>query len=118
MCRAGAAGIMGVMVLLRLFLAALLEAGGDALVRAGLRSPGAAKIALMAAGGLTLFAYGWMVNASQWSFGRLLGVYVTLFFLIAQAIGWAAFHEVPGRGTFAGGALIVVGGLMITLWKG
>ena len=109
---------MGVMVLIRLVLAALLEAGGDALVRAGLRTPGAAKVALMAAGGLTLFAYGWMVNASQWSFGRLLGVYVTLFFLIAQAIGWAAFHEIPGRGTILGGACIVMGGLVITFWKG
>ena len=42
-----------------LFLAALLEAGGDALVRAGLGASGLGRrLALLLAGGLTLFAYG------------------------------------------------------------
>jgi drug/metabolite transporter superfamily protein YnfA len=96
-----------------LFLAALLEAGGDALVRAGLRSPGAWRIALLFAGGVVLFAYGYMVNASHWDFGRLLGLYVTFFFVVAQLINWLAFHKAPGAGLLWGGACIVVGGLII-----
>src|SRR5215469_13036757 len=70
---------------LLLFLAAALEAGGDALVRLGLHggSP-AARIGFLAAGAAVLFAYGLAVNLPAWNFGRLLGVYVTLFFLVAQ----------------------------------
>ncbi len=57
-----------------LFLAALLEAGGDALVRSGL---GASALpirwACFAAGALVLFSYGYVVNTPTWDFGRLLG---------------------------------------------
>jgi len=41
-----------------------------------------------------LFAYGGVVNA-PWDFGRLLGVYVVFFFVVAQAIAWAVFGQVP-----------------------
>jgi hypothetical protein len=49
-----------------LFLAALLEAGGDALMRAGLHKNltwQRASLFMLAA--IVLFAYGWTVNASQ-----------------------------------------------------
>jgi small multidrug resistance family-3 protein len=105
------------MPLVRLFLAALLEAGGDALVRAGLRSPGASRIGLLLSGALALFAYGCTVNAPQWTFGRLLGVYLAFFFLVGQVIGWLAFHETPNRAVLVGGACIVLGGIIITVWQ-
>ena len=98
-----------------LFLAALLETGGDALIRTGLRSLGAVRIGLLLCGALALFVYGCVVNASQWHFGRLLGIYVTCFFLIAQLIGWLAFHEVPSRGVLLGGACILLGGVILTV---
>ena len=101
------------MTLLVLMLAALLEAGGDALVRAGLKSPGGLRPGLLAAGAAVLFAYGCAVNGPNWDFGRLLGVYVVFFFLVAQVIGWAAFHQAPGRGILIGGACIVVGGAIV-----
>jgi hypothetical protein len=44
--------------LLWLFLAASLEAGGDAIVRAGLRTSGTARIAWFVAGAIVLFSYG------------------------------------------------------------
>jgi small multidrug resistance family-3 protein len=103
--------------LLWLLLAAALEAGGDAVVRTGLRSAGGLRAAWFLAGALVLFAYGYTVNTPQWNFGRLLGVYVTLFFLIAQLIGWIFFHETPGRGILLGGALILTGGAVITFWR-
>lgn len=103
------------MTLFWLFLAALLEAGGDALVRSGLRSPGLVRIALLFAGAVVLFAYGCMVNASHWDFGRLLGVYVAFFFIVAQLINWIAFHKVPSSGVLWGGVCIVAGGVIVAL---
>jgi len=105
--------------LLTLLAAALLEAGGDALVRFGLH--GAAPLArggFFALGALALFAYGLTVNAPAWDFGRLLGVYVVLFFVVAQAINWLAFGLPPTAPILIGGGMIVAGGLTITLWQG
>ena len=107
--------MMSVMTMVWLFLAALLETGGDALIRTGLRSLGAVRIGLLLCGALALFVYGCVVNASQCHFGRLLGIYVTCFFLIAQLIGWLAFHEVPSRGVLLGGACILLGGVILTV---
>jgi small multidrug resistance family-3 protein len=98
-----------------LFVAALLEAGGDAVVRFGLHaSPTARRIAFLSAGGLILFGYGCVVNAPPWDFGRLLGIYVVFFFLIAQAIGWLVFGQVPTRGIWLGGLFIAIGGAIIS----
>jgi hypothetical protein len=105
--------------LLTLLAAALLEAGGDALVRLGLH--GATPLArglFLALGALALFAYGLTVNAPAWDFGRLLGVYVVLFFVVAQAINWLAFGLPPTAPIIIGGGLIVAGGLTITAWQG
>jgi len=102
-----------------LFIAAALEAGGDALVRVGLHSHSSAgRIGLFAAGAAVLFAYGWTVNAPPWDFGKLLGVYVTLFFVVAQVINLLVFGLRPGLPIYVGGAFIVAGGLIITLWSG
>lgn len=99
-----------------LALAALLEAGGDAVVRVGLRSPSPVMRALLfVAGAAVLFAYGWTVNAPPWEFGKLLGIYVVLFFITAQMISWLAFGEIPGRAVLLGGALIIAGGVTIAL---
>jgi len=103
--------------LLLLLLAALLEAGGDALVRSGLRGAGNPRWAWMLAGGVVLFAYGCAVNTPPWDFGRLLGIYVVFFFVVAQAISWVAFQQKPDPGVWAGGALIVLGGIVLTLWR-
>jgi len=98
-----------------LFLAALLEAGGDALVRFGLHAQGfAARVAFFALGAVTLFAYGYVVNTPPWDFGKLLGVYVVFFFVVAQLIGWVFFHQRPSGAVLLGGAFIVAGGAIIS----
>jgi drug/metabolite transporter superfamily protein YnfA len=103
---------------LLLLLAALFEAGGDALVRIGLHSPSLPmRVGLFAAGGVVLFAYGFAVNSPSWDFGKLLGVYVTLFFVVAQVINMVCFGVRPDLPIFVGGALILGGGLLITLWR-
>jgi drug/metabolite transporter superfamily protein YnfA len=105
-------------VLILLLASAVLEAGGDALVRRGLHAPSAGvRGVYLALGALVLFAYGVTVNTPSWDFGRLLGVYVTLFFIVAQVINWASFGVRPTVPILVGGALIVAGGLTITLWR-
>ena len=105
--------------MLLLLVAASLEAGGDALVRHGLHGAGlVTRVGFLAAGAIVLFAYGVTVNLPPWDFGRLLGVYVALFFLLAQLIGWLAFGTRPTVPILVGGALIVAGGLTITFWRG
>jgi small multidrug resistance family-3 protein len=103
------------MMIVQLILAAVLEAGGDAMVRAGLRSVGAARIALFLTGAMVLLAYALLVTASHWNFGRLLGVYVACFFALAQVIGWLGFHEVPTKGILVGGVFIVIGGTIVAV---
>jgi small multidrug resistance family-3 protein len=97
-----------------LLCAAVLEAGGDALMRRGLQSSAAARVAFLAAGGVVLTIYGWAVNAPPWEFGKLLGVYVVFFFIIAQAIAWAAFGQPPTLRVLVGGALILAGGIVVS----
>lgn len=102
--------------ILMLFTAALLEAGGDALVRFGLRSNALwQRAALFAVAAIVLFAYGWTVNRPPWEFGKLLGLYVVFFFVIAQFISWLAFKQTPSLAVLLGGALIIAGGTVIAL---
>src|SRR3954469_131814 len=101
--------------LLLLFAAAVLEAGGDAMVRTALHtSTAGARILWFIAGGLVLFAYGYVVNAPAWDFGRLLGVYVVFFFVVAQLISWVVFHQRPTTAVLIGGCFIVAGGIIIS----
>jgi small multidrug resistance family-3 protein len=103
-------------ILLLLVLAALLEAGGDALVRLGLRSTaGTPRLLFFLAGAVVLFLYGVAVNTPPWDFGRLLGLYVVFFFLFAQVISWLVFHQKPSAAVLIGGGFIAIGGLIISL---
>jgi small multidrug resistance family-3 protein len=95
-----------------LIAAAALESGGDALVRLGLHH---GRI-WIPAGVLVLAAYGFVVNLGTLDFGRLMGVYIAVFFVVSQVIAALIFHQPLARGTMLGGALIVVGGavMMVT----
>ena len=108
---AGMTGMNG--TLLALVLAAVLEIGGDAAIRTGLVRGAAGWLAV---GALTLVAYGFAVNANRTiDFGRLMGAYIAVFFVVSQAISWAAYGETPSWSLLVGGALIVIGGAMIQL---
>lgn len=101
-----------------LTLAAALEAGGDALARHGLRAPSlAGRVGFLAAAAAVLFSYGVTVNLPPWDFGRLLGVYVVLFFIVAQLINLLAFGQRPALPIYGGGLLILAGGMVITFWR-
>ncbi len=100
-----------------LLLAAFLEAYGDSCFQSGLyRSSGANRVLAFLGGAVALSAYGLVVNSPRWEFGKLLGVYVVLFFLLAQIIARIRFGQTPTFGIVAGGVLIVAGGAVITFW--
>jgi len=92
-----------------LIFASTLEVVGDALIRLGL---GGATYA-MAAGALTLFAYGLVVNTSGLDFNRLMGVYIAIFFVVSQVISFILFKQIPDDRILLGGGFIVAGGLLI-----
>ena len=92
-----------------LTLAAFLEAYGDSFFQVSFyRSSGLGRVPAFVAG----------VNAPRLDFGKLLGVYVVLFFLMAQLLARVRFGQSPTPPIYAGGALIVAGGLVIAFWKG
>jgi len=92
-----------------LIFASTLEVGGDALIRLGL---GGATYA-MAAGALTLFAYGLVVNTSGLDSNRLMGVYIAIFFVVSQVISFILFKQIPDDRIILGGGFIVAGRLLI-----
>ncbi len=101
-----------------LLLAAFLEAYGDSCFQQGLyRSTGTARYAAFAGGAVTLALYGLVVNTPPCDFGKLLGLYVVLFFLVAQLLAKVRFQQAPTLPILVGGSLIVAGGAVITLWR-
>ena len=101
-----------------LAVAAFLEGWGDSFFQAAFyRSAGMARVLSVAAGAVVLAAYGMTVNIPRWDFGRLIGAYVVLFFIVAQVIARIRFGQSPTPAIYAGGALIVAGGLVITWWR-
>src|ERR1700729_443037 len=102
--------------ILILLAAATLEAVGDAVVRVGLHTNSAwHRYAMFTAAAVILFAYGWTVNAPPWDFGKLLGLYVVFFFVIAQLLSWLVFKQSPSTTILIGGLFIVTGGVIIAI---
>ena len=91
-------------------LAALLEVGGDAAVRRGLRG---GSLGFVLLGCVVLSGYGLMVNAIKWDFSRLLGVYVGFFALVSVLFSQTVLREHIPPSTWWGLALILAGGLII-----
>jgi len=101
-----------------LTLAACLEVLGDACFQSGLRrTTGGKQIGWFAAGTIVLVCYSLFLNSSRIDFGKLLGIYVVLFFLVAQVVAKVQFHQSPSKSIYLGGAFVVLGGLIMTLWK-
>lgn len=91
-------------------VAAILEVGGDAVVRKGLRGN---SVLLIVSGMLLLGCYGVMVNTVKWDFSKLLGVYVAVFALISVLAGKLFFKENIPLSTWLGLGIIIIGSLVI-----
>ena len=95
--------------------AALLEVGGDAVIRKGLRGNIVWYVIL---GFFMLGCYGVVVNTVKWDFSRLLGVYVAVFAVVSVLTGRFLFKEIVTPSTWIGLAIIVVGGEVIQVGHG
>lgn len=93
-----------------LLAAAVLEVGGDAVIRTGLRG---SRPGLIALGMLLLAVYGLTVNQVRWDFGRLLGVYVAVFAAVSVLTGRLVFGEAVPGSTWLGLVLILSGGAVM-----
>jgi hypothetical protein len=101
-----------------LSLAAYLEVQGDACFQSGLyRSSGGKQAAWFVIGTVVLVCYSLFLNSSRIDFGKLLGLYVVLFFRVAQVVAKLQFHQSPTKPIYVGGAFVAVGGLIMTFWK-
>ena len=89
--------------------AAVLEVGGDAVVRKGLRG---GSLGVIVAGGAMLGFYGLVVNMVKWDFSKLLGVYVAIFAVTSILFGRFVFRETVPYSTWLG-LLVIVGGALI-----
>ena len=96
---------MNITAWLIFIVAALLEIGGDAVIRMGLRARGIGLIAL----GFD----GVVVNTVKWDFSRLLGVYVAVFALFSVLWGRFIFKEQVPLSTWIGLSVILIGGMII-----
>lgn len=73
------------------------------------------SLILLVMGGGILSVYGITVNLPKWDFGRLLGVYISIFFVVSQLIAYFVFHEKINASVWLGGSLIILGGIALTI---
>ena len=95
-----------------LVAAALLEVGGDAIIRKGLRTSGLVVVAI---GFVVLGAYGVVVNLLHVDFSKLLGVYVGVFAIVSVLFGKLVFGDAVATTTWIGLAVILTGSAIIQL---
>jgi hypothetical protein len=101
-----------------LLLATILEAFGDAIVRMGLYQHRLALRALLfLAGSALLFGYGLSLNLAPLTFGRVVGLYIAILFVVWQIINFVVFRSLPTLPILVGGALILAGGGIATFWQ-
>ncbi len=103
---------------LLLLIATTLEVSGDAVVRMAIfNHTGPQRIALFAAGAALLFGYGSFLNLAPVNFGRVVGLYVAILFIVWQVINYIAFRATPTLPILVGGTLLIAGGAIITFWR-
>jgi small multidrug resistance family-3 protein len=102
-----------------LVLATTLESSGDAIVRLALaHHTGYARLGLFAVGALMLFGYGVFLNLAPVEFEKVVGLYIATLFIVWQIVNFLFFRHVPTAPIAVGGLLIVIGGCLVTFWRG
>jgi len=105
-------------IFLFVLAATILEATGDATLRVALHHPSLPiRIALFVFGGALLTAYGTSLNLAPVEFAAVTGIYIATLFIVFQITNYLFFRTAPTLPVFVGGALIVSGGLIVSLWK-
>jgi small multidrug resistance family-3 protein len=100
--------------LLYFFLAGLCEIGGGYLVWLWLRRDKGISFGL--AGGLVLFLYGVIPTLQPANFGRVYSAYGGIFIVLSILWGWLVDATVPDKFDLVGGAIALVGVIIIMYW--
>jgi hypothetical protein len=101
-----------------LLVATTLEVSGDAIVRLAIYNHAVViRVALMLVGAIFLLGYGTSLNLAPVEFRHVVGLYIAMLFVVWQFINFIFFRTLPNLPIFIGGALIVIGGLLVTFWK-
>jgi drug/metabolite transporter (DMT)-like permease len=105
-------------VFLFVLAASILESTGDAIVRIALhRAASPARIGLFLMGGILLTLYGTSLNLAPVEFAAVTGLYVATLFVVFQITNYIFFRSAPTPAVLVGGALIVAGGLIVSIWR-
>ena len=101
-----------------LLAATVLEVSGDAIVRLAMYNHvGVIRVVMLLVGAVFLLGYGTFVNIAPVDFGRIAGLYIATLFVIWQIISFLVFRTAPPLPVWVGGALVIAGGAIITLWR-
>jgi hypothetical protein len=101
-----------------LLIATTLEVSGDAIVRLAIYNHlGVTRLALMLAGAVLLWGYGFSLNLAPVEFRQVVGLYIATLFVVWQIINFIVFQTSPTPPILVGGMLVVAGGLIVTFWK-
>ena len=101
-----------------LLVATTLEVSGDAIVRKALfEHVGLARVGLLLAGAVLLAGYGTFLNLAPLEFGQVVGLYIATLFVVWQVITFITFRTLPTPPILLGGAMIVIGGLVVSFSK-
>lgn len=105
-------------IFLFVLMATIFEAVGDATVRVALHHPSwPARVGLFVFGGALLTLYGTALNLAPVEFAAVTGMYIATLFVVFQITNYVFFRVLPTPAVLVGGTLIVVGGLVVSLWK-
>jgi hypothetical protein len=98
--------------------ATIFEAVGDAVMRIALHyrvMPG--RMVLFAVATVLLAMYGASLNLAPVEFAEATGIYIACLFIAFQVVNRLFFHQNPSPAVLLGGAFIVIGALIISVWK-
>ncbi len=105
-------------IFLFVLIATILESTGDAVIRIALhRAASPARVGLFLIGGVLLTLYGTSLNLAPVEFAAVTGMYVATLFVVFQATNYIFFRTIPTPAVMVGGALIVAGGLIVSVWR-
>jgi len=104
-------------VFLFVLLATIFESVGDAVIRVALKHDGmGARVGFMLLGTILLGLYGTTLNLAPVEFAEVTGLYVAVLFVVFQITNFIIFRTAPTVPVMVGGALIVAGGMVVSLW--
>jgi hypothetical protein len=110
--------LQSISIPLLLLIATTLEVSGDAVVRLAIyKYAGFVRIGSVLGAAALLLGYASFLNTAPVDFGRIVGLYVAILFIVWQVINFLIFRTPPGLPVWLGGALIIAGGVITTFWR-